>query len=161
MANVELPRHVFVLTDGRISDPKGTCEFISGFSHQTWLHAFGFGLGVDRYLVKEMAKNGKGKCFILEDTSASNVNTKVIEALKIATKPALTNLRTKWTLEVQFENPRPPYVENIFSGETFISTAVLKRSDLVGKVGEVSIQLFNTLDDQSNEHSVSLDLSTA
>jgi len=86
-----------------------------------------------------MAKNGKGKYFILEDTSASNVNTKVIEALKIATKPALTNLRTKWTSEVQFENPRPPYIENFFSGETFISTAILKRSDLLGKVGEVSI----------------------
>ena len=74
LINVELPRHVFVLTDGEIGDPKGTCEFISGFSHQTRVHAFGFGSQVDLYLVKEMAKNGKGKYYILNDTSASNVN---------------------------------------------------------------------------------------
>ena len=86
-----------------------------------------------------MAKNGKGKYFILEDTSASNVNTKVIEALKIATKPALTNLRTKWTSEVQFENPRPPYIENFFLGETFVITAILKLSDLKEKNEDVSI----------------------
>ena len=67
-----------MLTDGEIDDPKETCEFISGFSHQTRVHTFGFGSAVDRYLVKEMAKNGKGKYFILDDTSALNVNTKVI-----------------------------------------------------------------------------------
>ena len=139
MINIELPRHVFVLTDGGIEDPKGTCEFISGFSHQTWVHTFGFGSGVSIYLVKEMAKNGKGKCYILDDISASNVNIKVIEALKVATRPALTNLKTKWSSDVTLENPWPPFVENFFSGETFVSTAILKRADLEGKTGEVSI----------------------
>lgn len=60
---------------------------------------------------------------------------------------------------MELENPRPPYVENFFSGETFVSTAILKQSDLKGNSGEVSIQLFNTLDDQSNELKVTLDLS--
>ena len=105
LINVELPRHVFVLTDGEIENSKETCKLISEFSHQTRVHTFGFGSGVDKYLVKEMAKNGKGKYYILEDTSASNVKTKVIEALKFATKPALTNLKTKWSSNVQLENP--------------------------------------------------------
>ena len=70
LATTSLPRHVFVLTDGEIEDPKATCQYISGFSHNTRVHTFGFGSGVDRYLVKEMAKNGKGKCFILSDISS-------------------------------------------------------------------------------------------
>ena len=41
-----------------------------------------------------MAKQGKGTYAILEDTSALNVNTNVIRALRIATNPAFTNLKT-------------------------------------------------------------------
>ena len=73
-----------------------------------------------------MAKNGKGMYYILDDTSSVNVKKNVIEALKIATKPALTNLKTKWSSEVLYENPRSPFIENFFSGETFVSTAILK-----------------------------------
>ena len=56
--NSNLPRNVFVLTDGEIDNPKDTCQLIGQYSHDTKVHTFGFGSGVDRYLVKEMAKQG-------------------------------------------------------------------------------------------------------
>jgi len=42
-----LPRNVFVLTDGEIEDRNETCDLIGKHSHETRVHTFGFGSGVD------------------------------------------------------------------------------------------------------------------
>ena len=153
--NNDFPRNVFILTDGEIDDPKGTCQYISQFSHHTRVHTFGFGSGVDRYLVKELAKQGKGTYAILEDTSSLNVNTNVIRALRLATAPAFTNLQTLWSCRPSLEVPRAPLVETFFANELFILTALLDKKDLL-ESSQLTIDLFETLSGKRSSTSVGL-----
>lgn len=53
--DLKLVRNIFVLTDGCIFDKKLTFDLISKYAHETRVHSFGFGSGVDNHLVKEMA----------------------------------------------------------------------------------------------------------
>jgi hypothetical protein len=122
------------------------------------VHTFGFGDGVDRYLVKELAKNGKGKSYFL--SSGANINEDVITALKEATKPALTGLEAKWSCETEIQNPRAPCVENYFTGETFILTAILRPVDLKD-IGTLNLKVFNTLENIEQNLSLILDFSKA
>ena len=62
------------------------------------MHSFGFGGGADVQLVKELAKKGKGHYNLISSDEIKEVKTKVIEALSLATKSALTGLKAKWTL---------------------------------------------------------------
>ena len=123
------------------------------------MHTFGFGSGVDWYLVKELAKQGKGTYAILQDTSSLNVNTNVIRALKIATNPAYTNLKTAWTLDVAHEVPWAPFIETYFANELFILTALIKKSQ-VDSNSSVNIDLFETLTSKRNQTSISLSSAT-
>ena len=151
----ELPWNVFILTDGEIDDPKSTCQYISQFSHDTWIHTFGFGSGVDWYLVKEMAKQGKGTYAILEDTSSLNVNTNVIKALKHSTVPAFTNLKADWNMDVSHQVPWAPFIETYFANELFILTAILKKST-VTEDSRVIIEMFETLTGKQSKQELNM-----
>ena len=106
-----------------------------------------------------MAKQGKGTYAILQDTSALNVNTNVIRALRIATNPAFTNLKTQWTLGVSHEVPRAPFIETYFANELFILTALVPKSEL-NSASSVTIDLFETLAGKRNSKTLLLSSAT-
>lgn len=64
-----------------ISDAFEVCKIVGKESHQTRVHAFGFGRDVDKYLVKELAKQGKGTYKFINDDNSKDLNSSIIKAL--------------------------------------------------------------------------------
>ena len=115
---------MFILTDGGISNKKETCHYVGKFSNNTRVHSFGFGSGADRYLVKELAKQGKGNYHFIEN-SASNleVNSAIISALWSATVPALTNLTHSWS----FDEMKKKNHETFYAFENLIVSDIIDK----------------------------------
>lgn len=72
------------------------------------------------------------------------MNSSVIKALRKATYPAFTGLKTKWSFEVSHEVPRAPFIETYFANELFILTALIPKNELTPK-STVTINLFETI----------------
>uniref|UniRef100_A0A7S3J1X8 VWFA domain-containing protein n=1 Tax=Euplotes harpa TaxID=151035 RepID=A0A7S3J1X8_9SPIT len=140
----QCPRNVFVLTDGGISDTQRVLDKIREFNFATRVHSFGIGSGASAYLVKEIAKEGKGTSTLIADNDP-HLKGKVIKALKLASKPAFTNLRIDWqdnAKSVKLCTPAEPYVPNVYEEEPFHVYAILKEEDLAAS--SVAVTLFNT-----------------
>ena len=141
-----LPRSVFVLTDGQISDRQRVCDYIRKSCNTTRVHSFGIGSGADSFLVKEMAKAGKGRSYMIEDNDNS-IQSKVIEALKHASAPAFTNIVVDWGVPqgtVLFQTPDSKHMEICFEGEPLTVQAIIKKEALASCSGKASISLYNT-----------------
>ena len=126
------PRNVFVLTDGDISDTQSVLNKIREFNHHTRVHSFGIGSGASIFLVKEIAKEGKGSSTLVADNDPL-LNAKVIKALKKASKPAFTNISVDWMENkhnVRLSYPKPPNVPYIYEEEPFHFYAILSENDL-------------------------------
>jgi hypothetical protein len=85
------------LTDGCISDTEKVLNIIREANHQTRVHSFGIGSGASIYLVKEIAKEGKGSSTLVADEDP-NLKAKVIKTLKLASKPAFTGVSANWNM---------------------------------------------------------------
>ena len=76
-----MTRHIFLLTDGAVSDFKQVIQLIDDRAIQTnsRIHSFGIGSGASIDLVKESAKAGCGSHFFIYDNN--EIEEKVILAL--------------------------------------------------------------------------------
>lgn len=92
------PWNIFMLTDGAIGNTEDVVKLIDWNSHTSRLHTFGIGSGASSYLVKETARAGKGKSYLVPDQDPS-LNSKVIQTLKTACKPAFTSLKIDWGVD--------------------------------------------------------------
>lgn len=65
------PRNVFLLTDGQVSDEDNVINLIRRHSERKNLRVYsvGIGNGVSENLIKESAREGKGKYDIIAETS--------------------------------------------------------------------------------------------
>ena len=139
------PRNVFILTDGDISDKEVVLNIIKGFSHKTRVHSFGIGSGASIYLIKEIAKEGKGLSTLVEDND-ENLYAKIIKALKYAARPALTSFDIDWsdnTNSIILFGPLPPKIPMIYEEESFNLYAIMSEEDLWAST--VKLSFFNTL----------------
>jgi von Willebrand factor A domain-containing protein 5 len=126
------PRSVFLLTDGSIFDVEKVLEIIQKHNIHTRIHSFGIGSGASKYLVNEIANNGLGSATIVADNDPQ-INAKVIRALKLASKPAYTNLIVDWGLNksaVRLEAPTSPFIRNVYEEEPFHFFAILSEEKL-------------------------------
>ncbi len=57
------------------------------------MHSFGVGYGCSKYLVKEVAKAGRGSYSFVDEKSGSLLKAKVISALRKAVEPSLKGCR--------------------------------------------------------------------
>ena len=131
-SDYQWPRNIFVLTDGDITDTDTVLNKIKQFNHHTRVHSFGIGSGASIYLVKEIAKEGKGSSTLIADNDP-HLKAKVIKALKKASKPAFTNISVDWMQNkhnVIMYSPKAPNVPYIYEEEPFHFFAVLSESDL-------------------------------
>ena len=139
------PRNVFVLTDGDISDTQSVLNKIREFNHHTRVYSFGIGSGASAFLVKEIAKEGKGSSTLVADDDP-HLNAKVIKALKKASKPAFTNISIDWMENkhnVKLYYPKQHNVPYIYEEEPFHFYAILSENDL--QESNISITFYNTL----------------
>ena len=80
-------KKIFLLTDGAVSNADQIIKLASENVHRASIHTFGVGHGCSKYLVREVAKAGRGSYSFVEE--ADNLKGKVIRALQKAVEPAL------------------------------------------------------------------------
>ena len=93
-ARENVPRLLFVLTDGQVHDADACMRCIREQAQTTRVFTFGIGRDASVALVRGMARAGEGLCELIED--ATDMREKVVRQLKRAVKPALTGLTLAW-----------------------------------------------------------------
>ena len=151
------PRNVFLLTDGAISNTDDVVARIRKYNYSTRVHTFGIGSGASAYLVKETAKAGLGTSAMIADNDPK-IKEKVIQALKIASKPAFTDIKVDWkdnTNAIEFQCPRAPISGNIYEEESFDIYAILSKKSLVES--DVELSFFNTFNQDRGSVTLHID----
>ena len=150
-------KNVFILTDGAISDTEQVLNEIRKFSHQTRVHSFGIGSGASAYLVKEIAKEGKG-ISTLVNKNDKFLKAKVIKALKSAAKPAFTSFDINWnenSNSIKLFGPQPPKIPMIYEEEPFSLYAIMSEASLWKSNADITF--FSTFDFESRKISLEID----
>jgi len=76
----EQETHVFLMTDGAVSNGNEICALIRQHAAPNMrLHSFGFGSGADERLIKTTAEAGKGRFYFIHN--ASEIFERVIKSL--------------------------------------------------------------------------------
>lgn len=78
--NMTLPRQIYILTDGAISNLEQVLALIRQNQHKGKVHMFGIGTGVNRDFVIKSAKTGNGHYYFI--TNLSEITEKVQESLQ-------------------------------------------------------------------------------
>jgi hypothetical protein len=106
-------KKIFLLTDGEVSNPEQVINLAR--NSECRVHSFGVGRDCSKYLVKEVAKAGRGSSSFIVDAE-DNMKGKVISALRKATEASLKGCRFTHILEGQAMMAVP---ENGVIGEAF------------------------------------------
>eukprot|EP00092_Neocalanus_flemingeri_P060081 GFUD01071967.1.p1 GENE.GFUD01071967.1~~GFUD01071967.1.p1 ORF type:complete len:834 (+),score=254.30 GFUD01071967.1:112-2613(+) len=89
-----LARQVFVLTDGQVSNSSACIELVRKNSSNNRVFTLGIGSSADRHLVKGMARAGMGTAAFT--TQGEPITAKVINQLKNALQPCISDVSVKW-----------------------------------------------------------------
>lgn len=125
-------KKIFLLTDGEVSNPQSVIQLARENADLARIHSFGVGYGCSKYLVKEVAKAGRGS-YSFVDEKSENLKGRVISALRKAVEPSLKECRFVYNLEPLVESPALGLV-----GEAF-------RNDLVSQFLIINKAVFETL----------------
>ncbi|XP_041426360.1 von Willebrand factor A domain-containing protein 5A isoform X2 [Xenopus laevis] len=133
------PRQLFVFTDGEVGNTKQVIEEVQRNAQNHRCVAFGIGEGASTSLIKGISRAARGTCEFI--TGKERMQPKVLQALKNALQPIVTEISLKWTLPPGVEPvllSEPP--SNIFQGRRAIVYAQLRGKINEGKEGEVSLE---------------------
>ena len=86
------PRIIFLVTDGEVEDKNQVVNLIKLNSSSCRVHSFGVGFDVDKPLINDSAKAGKGCSYFVEDSN--KLGEMVINALKKSVLPCLKSFET-------------------------------------------------------------------
>jgi len=86
----ELPRQLFVLTDGQVTNTEAVIGLVRSHSDTTRLFTFGIGAGASHHLVRGMARAGEGAAELIYP--GERIEKKVLRQLGKALRPALTDV---------------------------------------------------------------------
>ena len=107
-------RIVVFLTDGYIGDDVQIVRLIQTLRGEARLFSFGVGNAVNRYLLEEMARAGRGVARILTlDDDIEDAADRLAERLRA---PYLTEVRIDWGA-APIEDPTPRLLPDLFAGE--------------------------------------------
>jgi hypothetical protein len=99
-AHEALPRQVFVVTDGEVSNTDAMIELVRHHGARTRVFAFGIGASPSHHLVKALARAGEGEAEFI--APGERADEKVLRQLGRALAAALTEVRIDWGgLEVE------------------------------------------------------------
>src|SRR5262245_16709526 len=107
-----LPRQLFVLTDGQVSNTEAVIALVRKHSVETRAFTFGIGAGASAHLVRGIARAGEGEAEFIHP--GERIEEKVVRQLKRALSPALTDVVVDWNgLSVK---PAPHRLPPVFAG---------------------------------------------
>jgi len=103
-----LPRQVFVLTDGQVSNSDDVIALGRAHSGHARIFTFGIGAGASHHLVKGLARAGEGEAELI--APGERIEAKVLRQLARALAPALGDIRVDWggLAAVQAPHEAPP-----------------------------------------------------
>jgi hypothetical protein len=131
----QYPKSIFLLTDGAVNSPDQVVRVVKENVSKARVHAVGIGEGVSPYLIKEVAKAGKGTYSFV--TRNEDLRSTVVDALQKTILPALTD----WTINFQAEVvPNINDLSTIYYNEPFV---VFARAHEQGDY-PVSLRCLNT-----------------
>lgn len=87
------PRHVYLLTDGGVSNTQGVLNMVKNNTKYSRVHTIGIGNGASLDLIQGCAKNGKGKSVMISDNE--NPASKIIELLEESLTPIISKVQLK------------------------------------------------------------------
>ncbi|XP_067835453.1 von Willebrand factor A domain-containing protein 5A-like isoform X2 [Heptranchias perlo] len=119
------PRQLFVFTDGEVSNTKMVLAEVRKNASSHRCFSFGIGEGASTALIKGIAKAASGSHQFI--TGEERMQPKVLQSLKFALQPAVSNLTISWKLPPGLEVvvlSQPPTV--VFNGQRSIVYGQLK-----------------------------------
>ena len=90
-----LPRQVFVLTDGEVSNTDDVIALGRRHAGHTRIFTFGIGAGASHHLVKGLARAGEGEAEFI--APGERIEAKVLRQLSRALSPALSDVSVDWS----------------------------------------------------------------
>ncbi len=87
-------KQMFILTDGEVSNTKAVFGIVQANAHKVRVFALGIGDAASHDLVEGVAKAGGGTAAFV--TYNESIDTKVLNQLKNALQPSLTDIELKW-----------------------------------------------------------------
>ena len=105
-------RQIFLLTDGAVSNSDRVIQLVKKNSDKTRVFTLGLGSSASRHLVKGVARAGNG--LALFSNLNEDLRPKVINLLKNALMPSLTNVKVLWNQDDdESEKAKPPMKEKV------------------------------------------------
>ena len=104
--------HIFLLTDGAVSNTDAVVKLVKQNTKNSRVHAIGIGNGVSLNLIQGCAEAGKGKSILIQNEE--NPNKKIIGLLQSTLTPLITNINLFFNddyVESIVPNPKSlPYI---------------------------------------------------
>ena len=107
---INLPRNIFLLTDGEIEDKKKTLDLIYKNSSKYFIYSIGIGNNFDEDLIKNAGTIGKGGYNFCKEIE--EMNKVIIKELNKAISPFYSNISIKSSLDKEnlVKNQSFPYI---------------------------------------------------
>ena len=133
-SEINLNRHIFLLTDGQVNDRDGCIKLITENNNKFRLHSFGIGNDFDKYFIERSGKLGKGSFFFIDDVEG--ISPIIIKALNICLRPYLIDIH------FNFQNYKKQIQSNITSCDTdeFVNKdEIINFSFILGEKNQINI----------------------
>ena len=113
-----LPRQLFIITDGQVPRTRDSIELVRKNSHNTRVFSFGIGDSVSHVLVDSLARAGCGESEFFAGNET--YEDKFLRQLKRALQPALTNVHIDWGDLKDTVHQAPTKLRTLFNGDRLL-----------------------------------------
>lgn len=108
-------RIVVFLTDGYIGNESSVLTQIAGIIGDARIYAFGVGSSVNRYLLSEMGRRGRGFARFIDPSE--DVNDVAISLAQKLNAPVLTDITINWG-DIKVSDITPDIIPDLFAGDS-------------------------------------------